>query len=67
MSQGYAVTNALAGLAETAFTWSSAYTTNRARLNDGVLDELAASAASAQASGQTLTIDFGAGREPLYA
>ena len=60
MSQGYAVTNALAGLDATAFTWSSAYATNKARLNDGVLDELAASASSAQASGQTLVINFGA-------
>ena len=59
MSQGYAVTNALTGLAATSFTWSSAYTTNRARLNDGILDELASSAGSAQASGQTLVINMG--------
>lgn len=59
MSQGYAVTNALTGLADTAFTWGSAYAINRGRLNDGILDELASSAASAQASGQYLLIDFG--------
>lgn len=59
MSQGYAVTSSLTGLAATAFTWSSAYTTNRARLNDGILDELASSASSAQASGQTLVINMG--------
>jgi len=60
MSAGYAITNALSALAATAFTWSSAYTTGRARLNDTIQDELAASAATAQASGQTLAIDFGA-------
>lgn len=59
MSQGYAVTNALTSLAATAFTWSSAYTTNRARINDGIMDELASSAGSAQASGQTLSINLG--------
>jgi hypothetical protein len=59
MSQGYAVTSALTGLFDTAFTWSSAYTTNRRRLNDGIMDELAASASSAQASGQTLVINMG--------
>lgn len=59
MSQGYAVTNALTGLAAANFTWSSAYTSNRGRLNDGILDEIASSAASAQASGQTLSIDLG--------
>ena len=59
MSSGYAITNVISGLAATAFTWSSAYTTNRARLNDGVMDELAASASSAQASGQTLVINLG--------
>lgn len=60
MSQGYAVTSSLTGLAATAFTWSSAYTTNRARLNDGILDEVASSAGSVQASGQTLAFDLGA-------
>lgn len=60
MSQGYAVTNALAGLAASAFTWSSAYAVSRGRLNDGILDELASSATSAQASGQTLVINMGA-------
>lgn len=59
MSQGYAITNALTSLAATAFTWSSAYTTNRARINDGILDELASSASSAQASGQTLSLNLG--------
>lgn len=58
MSQGYAVTNGLTGLAAASFTWSSAYTVNRTRLNDGILDELASSAGSAQASGQTLSIDL---------
>lgn len=59
MSEGYAITNALAGLAATAFTWSSGYTTGRDRLNDTLQDVLAAGSASAQASGQTLVIDFG--------
>lgn len=65
MSQGYAVTNALTGLAASAFTWSSGYTTSRTRLNDGILDEPAASAASAQASGQTLKIDLGSAQSLL--
>lgn len=59
MSVGYAITNAISGLAATAFTWSSGYTTNRARLNDGVQDELASGSSSAQASGQTLVVDLG--------
>lgn len=59
MSHGYATSSALAALAATAFTWSSGYTTGRNRLNDGVLDELASSAAAAQASGQTLVINMG--------
>lgn len=59
MSIGYAITNALTGLAAASFTWSSAYAADRDNLNDGLQDELAASAASAQASGQTLSIDFG--------
>lgn len=59
MSSGYAITNALSGLAASAFTWSSGYTTNRARLNDGVQDELVSGSSSAQASGQTLDFDFG--------
>lgn len=59
MSQGYAVGSLISGLASTAFAWSSAYTTSKDRLNDGVIDSLAASAASAQASGQYLTIDLG--------
>ena len=60
MSQGYGVTNAATGLAAANFTWSSGYTTGRARLNDGIMDEVAAGASSAQATGQTLDIDFGA-------
>ena len=59
MSHGYAVTNALTSLAATAFTWSSAYTTGRDRLNDGRMDVPAASGSSAQASGQTLVFDLG--------
>ena len=60
MSQGYAVTNSLTGLAAASFVWSSAYTTSRTRLNDGIMDEVASSAGSAQASGQTLRFDLGA-------
>lgn len=60
MSEGYAIANALSALAASAFAWSSAFTTNRARLNDGVQDEIAAGSSSAQASGQTLSIDLGA-------
>lgn len=59
MTVGYAITNALTGLAATAFTWSSGYTTGRGRLNDGEQDELASGSSSAQASGQYLQIDFG--------
>jgi hypothetical protein len=59
MSQGYAVTNALSALAAASFTWSSGYTTARTRLNDGVMDEVAAGSSSAQASGQTLVVDLG--------
>lgn len=60
MSQGYAVTNALSALAAASFTWSSGFTTARSRLNDGVMDEVAAGSSSAQASGQMLSIDLGA-------
>lgn len=56
---GYAIANALTGLAASAFTWSSGYTTNRNRLNDGYQDEPAAGSSSAQASGQTLAFDLG--------
>lgn len=59
MSSGYGITNAIAALATSAFTWSSAYTTNRDRLNDGKQDALVAGSSSAQASGQYLTIDLG--------
>lgn len=60
MSSGYAITSALTGLAASSFTWGSAYTTSRERLNDGEQDEQAAGSASATASPQTLIIDFGA-------
>lgn len=59
MSHGYAIANALSGLAASAFTWSSAYATNRDRLNDGVMDLAASGSAAAFGSGQTLGIDFG--------
>ena len=59
MSVGYAVSNVLTGLAATAFTWSSGYTTGRNRLNDGEHDELASGSSSAQASGQYLQVDLG--------
>ena len=59
MSHAYALSNLLTGLAATAFTWSSAFTTGRSRLNDGLQDELATGSSTAQASGQTLTIDLG--------
>lgn len=58
MSMGYAITNALSGLAATAFTWSSGYTTGRSYLNDGRQDEIAVGG-TLQASGQTLTVDLG--------
>ncbi|HEY0881026.1 MAG TPA: hypothetical protein VGD87_05830 [Archangium sp.] len=59
MSSGYAITNALSGLAPSAFTWSSGYTTGRDRLNDDLMDEVASGSSSAQASGQYLQIDLG--------
>lgn len=59
MSHAYAITNLLSGLAATAFTWSSGYTTGRDKLNDGLQDELAAGSSTAQASGQTLVINLG--------
>jgi hypothetical protein len=59
MSQGYAVTSALTSLAAGSFVWSSGYTTARTRLNDGIMDEVAAGSSSAQATGQTLVIDLG--------
>lgn len=59
MSAGWAVANALQGLAATSFVWSSGFTTSRNRLNDTIQDELASSAASAVASGQTLAFDLG--------
>lgn len=59
MSQGYAITNALTGLAATAFTWNSAYTVNRTRLNDGIMDEPVSSAASPGGSPTTLSINLG--------
>lgn len=60
MSSGYGITNVLAGLGASAFSWSSGYTVGRDRLNDTIQDELASGSASAQASGQTLTLDAGA-------
>lgn len=60
MSHGYAIGSALSGLATSAFTWSSGYTTGVARLNDGIQDEVAAGSSSTQASGQTLKMDLGA-------
>lgn len=60
MSQGYATANALTGLIAGSFTWSSGSTSNRARLNDGILDEVVSGSAAAQASGQTLVFDLGA-------
>lgn len=59
MSQGYAVGNALTGLAVGSFFWSTGYTTNRDRLNDGVMDSLAASNGSA-ATSLKLWFDMGA-------
>ncbi|MBL8909876.1 MAG: hypothetical protein JNM17_04140 [Archangium sp.] len=59
MSHGYATVNALTGLAAGSFTWSSGQTAGRDKLNDGVQDELALGSASAQASGQTLSVDLG--------
>lgn len=60
MSHGYGITSSLTGLAATAFTWSSGYAVSRNRLNDGLQDELAAGAATAQTSGQSLKFDLGA-------
>lgn len=59
MSSGYAITNRLTGLAATAFTWSSGFTTGRSKINDGLMDEVAVGSSSAQASGQTLVMDLG--------
>lgn len=59
MSHAYAITNALTGLAATAFTWSSGYTTGRDKLNDGLQDELAQAGAAAGASPTRLVIDMG--------
>jgi hypothetical protein len=57
MSHAYATTSALTGLASSAFTWSGTGV-NSSRLNDGLMDALATSSASAQASGQTLKVDL---------
>ena len=59
MSHGYATVNALSGFAAGSFTWSSAYAIGRDRLNDGKMSVQAASGSTTQASGQTLSIDFG--------
>lgn len=63
MSHGYGITNHLAGLAASAFTWSSGYTTGRDRLNDDLMDEVAQGSSSAQASGQYLQVDLGTGAQ----
>ena len=52
---GYGLTN---GLAAANFTWSSAYTTGRSRLNDSLGELRADGSSSGQASGQTLAIDL---------
>lgn len=59
MSHGYAVTNALTGLAGSAFTWSSSYALTREKLNDTLQDELAMGSASVTTSPQTLAFDLG--------
>lgn len=59
MSIAYAVSNALASLASTAFTWSTADTLNRTHLNEGRMDKLFN--VSSSAGGVTLVIDMGAG------
>lgn len=59
MSSGYAITNALAGLAASAFTWGTGYATGRDRLNDGEQDMQASGSLGASTSPQTLVIDFG--------
>ena len=63
MSEAYAITNLLTGLGATAFTWSSAYTVSRQRINDGVQDEQAAGSLTAQASGQYLQVDLATGKD----
>jgi hypothetical protein len=57
MALAYAVTNALSSLAATAFTWSTADTTNRAYLNDRRMDKVFI--ATAAVGGITLVIDMG--------
>lgn len=56
-AHAYAVTNALTGLAASAFTFSAASTTNRTYLNDRRMDQVFA--ATSNASGITLVIDMG--------
>lgn len=59
MSVGYAITNALTGLAASAFGFSGGALSSLGRLNDGVMDEVV-NGNTLQASGQYLTIDLGA-------
>lgn len=57
MSVGYAITNALTGLASSAFTLNGMSISALSRLNDGVMDEIAD--AGGGSSGQYLRIDMG--------
>lgn len=57
MSHAYATANALAGLAPSAFTWSTAGTTNRNYLTDGTMGKVADSGGSASVT--SLFIDLG--------
>lgn len=54
---GYVVTNALAGLAPTAFVWSGGATPDRDKLNDGRMD--ARYQAGTLSSGMSVVIDMG--------
>lgn len=60
----YAVGSLSAELAAASMTWSSGYTTNRARINDGLVDQITYGSSTPQASGQTLTFDFGVSTQP---
>lgn len=57
-AHAYVTSNAFAGLAATAFTWSNAATANRAYLNDDRMDQRMLVSASA-ASGISLVINMG--------
>lgn len=54
---GYVVTNALAGLADAAFSWSGGLTTDRDKLHDGRMD--ARYGAGNLSSGENVIIDMG--------